>query len=265
MKYINDLEKSWNIFYQDKSNSKCIKKNIDFSILRKKLKNLAKSYLNKIEEFLEFISIIFRPKSELNQVLFLAELWPKFTPTKLVRYLISKVEKQININKEHLNIIGALAVLWTSHQRLIRCLKFLEAKNESALLKELLNIPHENWTPSKNPGWLLLELEGDFAIRKVQVNVARKMIKPPKSKNTMMQLNMGEGKTSVIIPMLVTSLANKQKLVRIIVLKSLFNTNYSSLVQKLGCLLNKRIYFFPCSRDNKFTLEDINMYKNLSM
>jgi len=63
--------------------------------------------------------------------------------------------------------------------------------------------------------------------------------------------------------MLASSLADKNNLVRIIVLKSLFNMNYSGLVQKLGGLLNRRIYFFPCNRDKNFEQKDIEMYEKL--
>ena len=89
-------------------------------------------------------------------------------------------------------------------------------------------------------------------IRRIQVEVAEKMMNPPNSKNTVMQLNMGEGKTALIIPMLAASLSNSDNLVRITVLKSLLNINYDALVQKLGGFLNRRVYIFPCRRDKKF-------------
>ena len=71
--------------------------------------------------------------------------------------------------------------------------------------------------------------------------------------NIVMQMNMGEGKTSVILPMLALSLSSStSSLVRIIVLKSLFPTNYQSLQYKLGGLLNRRVLPFACRRDMKF-------------
>jgi hypothetical protein len=53
---------------------------------------------------------------------------------------------------------------------------------------------------------------------------------------------MGEGKTDVILPNLAAKSANKEQLVRIIVLRSLFNTNYEDMSLKLGGMLNIRIY-----------------------
>jgi hypothetical protein len=49
-----------------------------------------------------------------------------------------------------------------------------------------------------------------------------------------MQLNMGEGKTTVIVPMLLLSLADGERLARLTVLKSLFRTNVEDLTLKLG-------------------------------
>ena len=73
-----------------------------------------------------------------------------------------------------------------------------------------------------------------------------------------MQMNMGEGKTSVILPMLALSLSSSSSnLVRIIVLKALFPMNYRSLRCKLGGLLNRRILPFSCRRDMNFTTEQV--------
>ena len=78
-----------------------------------------------------------------------------------------------------------------------------------------------------------------------------------------MQMNMGEGKTSVILPMLALSLcSSSSSLVRIVVLKSLFPTNYQSLRYKLGGLLNRRIFPFACRRDMNFNNEQINQIFN---
>lgn len=48
-----------------------------------------------------------------------------------------------------------------------------------------------------------------------------------------MQLNMGQGKSSVIVPIIAATLANREKLVRIVVLKPLAMQMFHLLVQKL--------------------------------
>lgn len=65
---------------------------------------------------------------------------------------------------------------------------------------------------------------------------------------------MGEGKTSLIVPMLAASIANGQQICRVTVIKSIFETNVNSLRHTLGGLLNRRIYVVPCRRDVDFDL-----------
>jgi hypothetical protein len=74
------------------------------------------------------------------------------------------------------------------------------------------------------------------------------MIAPSSGQSTTKQLNMGEGKSSVIVPMTVCALADGVKLVRIIALKSLSVQMFHLLVSRVGSLLDRRVYFFPFSR-----------------
>ena len=74
------------------------------------------------------------------------------------------------------------------------------------------------------------------------------MISPRSGDNTAMQLNMGEGKSSVIVPIVVVVLADGEQLVRVIVPKALTTQMFHLLVDRLGGLTNRRIYFVPFSR-----------------
>ena len=75
-----------------------------------------------------------------------------------------------------------------------------------------------------------------------------KMISPPSGKNTVMQVNMGEGKSSVIIPIVAAALADGKQLVRVIVPTALAVQMFDLLVARLGGLTNRPIYHFPSSR-----------------
>ena len=75
-----------------------------------------------------------------------------------------------------------------------------------------------------------------------------KMISPPSGKNTVMQVNMGEGKSSVIIPIVAAALADGKQLVRVVVPKALAVQMFDLLVARLGGLTNRPIYHFPFSR-----------------
>ena len=66
-----------------------------------------------------------------------------------------------------------------------------------------------------------------------------------------MQVNMGEGKSSVIIPIAAAALADGHQLVRIIVPKALAFQMYNTLLNSLGGLANRKIYHLPFSRPRR--------------
>ena len=78
-------------------------------------------------------------------------------------------------------------------------------------------------------------MEGSFLIRPAQVEIALQMFEPPGGKNAVMQLNMGEGKSTVIVPMLVAAVSRKKEVCpQVVVLSSLYPTKLSVFVRKNG-------------------------------
>ena len=77
---------------------------------------------------------------------------------------------------------------------------------------------------------------------------ASEMISLRSGDNTAMQLNMGEGKSSVIVPIAAVVLANGDQLVRVVVPKPLTAQILRVLADRLGGLTNRRIYYLPFSR-----------------
>jgi hypothetical protein len=73
---------------------------------------------------------------------------------------------------------------------------------------------------------------------------------------------MGEGKTSVIVPMLCLKLADGKNLLQLTVLRTLFNTNLKYLKFRLGLFLNRKIYVFPFKRDINLDLDALNIMEN---
>ena len=63
-----------------------------------------------------------------------------------------------------------------------------------------------------------------------------------------MQVNMGEGKSSVIVPIVAAILANGHQLVRVLVPKALMSQMMHLLVDRLGGLANRPVYHLPFSR-----------------
>ncbi|KAH7007900.1 uncharacterized protein B0I36DRAFT_370609 [Microdochium trichocladiopsis] len=139
------------------------------------------------------------------------------------------------------------AVSITALQRAERLVRAADSGRK--LARELLNVGHENWDPIAFPDWLLLEVEMGILIRPVQKRVALAMMQPPGKRNCVMQLNMGEGKSSVIVPMVASALADGSRLVRVIVARPQSKQMTHTLVRALGGLLDCRICQLSFSRD----------------
>ncbi|KAF8326329.1 uncharacterized protein EI90DRAFT_3070499 [Cantharellus anzutake] len=111
--------------------------------------------------------------------------------------------------------------------------------------------------------WLLIQIDSNFLIRPLQIDVARNMMFPCPQENNILQLNMGEGKSSVIVPLIASSLADGQKLVRIIVLKPLANQMFQLLVRRLSGLANRRVYYTPFSRATSMDGHHLSLFKSI--
>ncbi|CAF4143622.1 unnamed protein product, partial [Rotaria magnacalcarata] len=175
-----------------------------------------------------------------------------------------EIIERLNCFRQESTLLGGIIVNWTLEQQMERSLHFAIHQKWEDFSKEISHIPHSNWRPSEHLSWLILELEMNITIREIQIKVVNHMIQPnmttdnSTARNIVMQMNMGEGKTSVIVPMLAVNLcSSSSSLVRIVVLKSLFPTNYQSLRYKLGGLLNRRIFPFACCRNMNFNDEQI--------
>ena len=94
----------------------------------------------------------------------------------------------------------------------------------------------------------LCQIQGNFLIRHAQAATAMEIMSPRSGENTVMQVNIGEGKSSVIIPIAAAALADGKQLVRVIVPKALTVQMFELLVARLGWLTNRPIYHLPFSR-----------------
>lgn len=194
-----------------------------------------------------------------------AGLWPRISPLVLLQQLATNRGVQLSHDwKAVLVTYGTAITIVQRNQRLFRLApKAADSRVRPEFLKELENTGHSNWDPLAHPDWLLIEIENHFLIHPVQADIAISMITPPDNHNSIMQLCMGEGKTSVIVPIVAASLADKSKLVRVVVLKPLSGQMFQTLVQKLGGLVNRRVFFMPFSRGIAMGLEEIAVVKRL--
>lgn len=172
-----------------------------------------------------------------------AKMWPRLSTTSLLRHLAGE---SASLRDDWKGCLIEYGVAISNVQRAERLRSSIG--NDVELLNELSNPGHQDWDPLDHPEWLLLEIENNLLIRPVQAQVAREMISPSSCANSIMQLNMGEGKSSVIVPMVAAALADGKKLVRIVVLKPLATQMFHLLLNKLGGMLGRRIFHMPISR-----------------
>ena len=79
------------------------------------------------------------------------------------------------------------------------------------LAEELGHIGHSNWNPHEFPETLLLEAESGIMVRKEQALIASHMLSPQHGNNAVLQLQMGQGKSTVLTPVVAAALTDKKK------------------------------------------------------
>ncbi|KAL8801978.1 MAG: hypothetical protein Q9182_004107 [Xanthomendoza sp. 2 TL-2023] len=207
------------------------------------------------------LSDVLMPDEPMHRLVELAGLWPRLRG----RDFLSMVATSFNrdVPKEWQESIIAIGLGITILQRARRLAIAVENDDAFAFFREMENPGHTTWSPHERPDWLLIEIDGDFLIRPVQVRVAMEMISPLSSTNTLMQLNMGEGKSSVITPLIATTLADGRRLVRVVVLRSLAKQMERSLIQRLSGLVNRPVYLMPFSRKTEVDEATILKIKEL--
>ncbi|KGO72346.1 Protein of unknown function DUF3645 [Penicillium expansum] len=181
---------------------------------------------------------------------------PSITVWSILSILASYQWK--NVPAEWRELLVAFGKSISALRRCERLSSCIEKHDIDGFLREAESPGYEGWDPLIYPTWLLLEIENNITIRKRQVEVAVRMIKPDDGENSVLQLNMGEGKTSVITPMVAAILANGNNLLRIIVLKPLLRQIDALLSQRLGGLIKRRVYHIPFSRQTQLSSSTVS-------
>ncbi|EFX03783.1 hypothetical protein CMQ_711 [Grosmannia clavigera kw1407] len=175
-----------------------------------------------------------------------ADLWPRLTPVSILELLRSTSECRYGDNVRETLVTYGCAV--AALQRLHRVRRIFKKHDLQRATEEWRNRGHLNWSPAEQTDWLLFEIDSDLLIRTEQVEVARAIIAPASGKNSVLQLNMGKGKTSCIVPMAIASLANGKQLARLVVPKALLLPTAQMLQARLGGLVGRELRHVPFSR-----------------
>ncbi|KAF8439863.1 hypothetical protein L210DRAFT_3540646 [Boletus edulis BED1] len=242
-KYVSVLRNSADSFGQEKPSV------IDEAVKRPATEKLMAHYIRCRVKYLTSLDCLrthLGPISQTEQALEQAGQWPRVTAHVLLRFLASN--SPVVLSDDWKRCLTRLAMLMLELQRARRLFRLhLDGLHEE-FCRESENEGCNNFAVEEYPDWLLIQLQGNFLIRRVQVDVANEMILPSSGMNTAMQLNMGEGKSSVIVPISVAALADGDQVVRVIVPKALTAQMFQLLVDRLGGLANRRIYYIPFSR-----------------
>jgi len=179
---------------------------------------------------------------------------PRLSPTFLLKQLARDRWPYLSEGWQICIVEYGLAL--TAFQRAERMVKLADPSRKEELMNEVRNAGHVNWDPFEYPESLLIEVESGIMIREIQENIAGEMRRPSSNTNAVMQLNMGEGKSSVIVPIVAAALANGSQLVKVIVGKPQSRQMQQMLISKLGGLVDRRVYHMPVTRALRLTRMD---------
>ncbi|TRM60657.1 hypothetical protein BD626DRAFT_461059 [Schizophyllum amplum] len=190
----------------------------------------------------------FRPSSLFEQALHAGGNWPSLGVLNVMSHLsFSRRHKVSDPWKRSLTLFAQSLVRLQREQR-------LDLLYGADFDKELSTDVGQGYDVHAYPDWLLVQLDSQVTIRPVQADIAQRMISPH---NRVMQLNMGEGKSSVIIPITSTACADGQSLACVVVLKPLCAQMFHLLSQRICGLANRRLFYLPFSRDTPITSDSI--------
>ncbi|KAG1853151.1 hypothetical protein DFJ58DRAFT_883919 [Suillus subalutaceus] len=256
-KYADDLDQSRSIYYDEKmvalpdSTPYTMELLLEYHSLQSR----------QFQDSLASISHALSPASAAESTLYNAGLWPRVTPNFLFTRMASAAGS--SFGKAWRATLVQLSQILLQLQRSRRLLVFAANKNWVEFFKELESEDCEGFDPELYPDWLLIQIESQFLARPVQVKVALEMMSPCTGGNTSLQLNMGEGKSYVIVPLAAAALSDGHRLVRVIVLKSLSAQMFQLLVERLSGLAQRRIFYIPFSRALSIDSSKVQMYRDL--
>ncbi|KAG7450735.1 uncharacterized protein BT62DRAFT_884237 [Guyanagaster necrorhizus] len=184
------------------------------------------------------ITALLQASNSHESALQLGGLWPCIN----TRSILCQITQDIGI--EWKSMIEKFALLFIQHQRAQRLLLSVVNENSIEFYREMSN----GRVTAICPEWLLLQVDNNFISRSIQTSVAHEIISPSSKENSVLQLNMGEGKSSVIVPMTAVVAADGHSIVRVVVLKSLARQMFQLLVQRISGLTNRRVFYMPFSR-----------------
>ncbi|PHH83232.1 hypothetical protein CDD82_2843 [Ophiocordyceps australis] len=267
-RYLEELRKSHTDLLEHGAKQSITDKDSLNESLQKHLKNCEDHVQVIYKSLSEAVRLTPKPSSSqetgtchtITSIMVKAEFYPRICPVFFLQQLRNSAWKLLSPKWKKAIVRYATAITFLQQAR-----RLVQVQDdEFYVLQELQNTGRQGWNPYDHPEWLLLECESELMVRKGQIEVARQMIKPPKGRNSVMQLNMGEGKSSVIIPLVSLALSDGSQLVRVIVGKPQAKQMYQILMSKLAGWINRPVYRMPFSRAIQLDLDKANKILQLA-
>ncbi|KAL1792497.1 hypothetical protein ACET3X_009004 [Alternaria dauci] len=191
----------------------------------------------------------------------MADAYHKFTTIELLRELRMTAGTTFGTGMKEALVAFGVAV--SKLQRLLRIQDAQKRCKSQQERDEWANKGHGNWSPMTFPDWLLLEIDGDILLRDEQVQVALATVSPQTNENSVLQLLMGKGKTSCILPMVAALLADQENLARVVVPRALLLQSAQVMQAKLGGLVDRELMHIPFSRKTSPAKALMSLYGKL--
>ncbi|CCA73756.1 hypothetical protein PIIN_07711 [Serendipita indica DSM 11827] len=196
----------------------------------------------------------------------LAGMLPPISTHALLRQLSQAHRNELT--PEWTSLLAAYAIIVNDMQRAIRMLQHQLYDRQRHLVADFYH--QRRWDTEEYLDWLLVEIDGNFSVRENQAEIAMCMMHPDDHgvNNAVMQLNMGEGKSSVIIPAISASLADSQVLCRVVVPRAQTKQQLQILRRTLTDLPGRIIFSLPFNRnvplDSTFATELMRYLSEMS-
>ncbi|EWC47772.1 hypothetical protein DRE_02972 [Drechslerella stenobrocha 248] len=229
--------------------------------LRDSMREHHREAIENVEGLLRNIRNVLSPITELERLQETCGLWPDINKLQLLHRLRLIERRSLPASWQKAIIVLGEAITW--EQRAGRLVEYAHDDLVQEFDREVRNPGRQNWNVVDYIDWLLLELDSEMLIRPVQATIGLSMMDDSEDKNAVMQLNMGEGKSAMILPAVAAALADTTRLVRPIVLKPLSTQMFQILVQRLSGLCDRRIYLLPIWRTAPLSREMVQVVRQL--
>ncbi|KAK0755675.1 hypothetical protein N5P37_011775, partial [Trichoderma harzianum] len=255
--YIMDLADSLDALMKDRVMPRSLEKAARVNDVSQEIA-AAQDELDKLTETIRFS--LFQDELDFAW-LHTSNLWPCISRVALLEQLRSHTPMSLGKGMKEALVCYGIAI--THLQRLLRIEDARLCCDDRRHDEEQSYEGHTNWAPIDNAEWLLLEVDNNMLIRESQVDVARAIISPRSGVNSVLQMNMGQGKTSCIIPMAVSVLADRKNLCRLIVPKALLFQTAQIIQSRLGGLVGRIVRHIPFTRRSPANTETLEQYQAL--